>query len=186
MAEMTEKAEKVEKTEKTEMTEMAERPTFRINNRVYLSAGVLFYTIDENDTIHFMLQKVKGHTWLYEDFGGKSHLGDLSIKDVAFRECSEELNHAGGITKEYLETCKYIEYLVPSNKYVSYIIHIPFINADIFGNYEITCNVERTIVWLSYAELWNLHPSLIHPRLQPDFKNWLPLLITESEDLIDQ
>ncbi len=76
------------------------RPSFRVHNRTYIRAGVLFYTVHENGDIYFMMQKVKGQHWQYEDFGGKSQEGDLSLKDVAFRECVEELN--GLITKEFL------------------------------------------------------------------------------------
>lgn len=161
------------------------RPIFKINNHVYLSAGIIFYFVDDKDIIHFMFQKVKGTPWLYEDFGGKSQYGDKSLKDVAIRECLEELNQ-GDDTKKNLESSPCIEYLVPNNKYVSYFININDIfenkftelpSTEVFGDREVLYNIERTVVWLTYAELWNLHPSLIHPRLQPDFKTWLPLLL---------
>jgi hypothetical protein len=161
----------------------ADRPSFRVNNRTYISAGVLFYTVSEDGTIYFLMQKVKGRPWHYEDFGGKSQQGDYSIKDVAFRECIEELNNC--VTKEFLFSRPCIEHLIPYNKYIVFLVHLDFSFMDndlsMFGDREVLWNVERTVVWLKYADLWNMHPTLIHPRLQPDFKQWLALLLTEAD-----
>ena len=160
-----------------------DRPSFRVNNRTYISAGVLFYTVAENGAIYFLMQKVKGKSWQYEDFGGKSQPGDTSIKEVAFRECVEELNDC--ITKEFLLTRPCIEHLIPYNKYVVFLVELEpsFMNKDLsmFGDHEVLWNVERTVVWLKYADLWNMHPTLLHPRMQPDFKQWMALLLTEAD-----
>jgi hypothetical protein len=160
------------------------RPSFRINNRTYISAGVLFYTVVENGDVYFMMQKVKGKSWQYEDFGGKSQQGDLTIKDVAFRECVEELN--GIITKELLSSRPSTEYLVPGNKYIAYLVHLDssFKNTDmsVFSDREFLWNIERKVEWIKYSDLWNMHPTMIHPRLQPDLKQWLPLLLVEAEE----
>ena len=166
-----------------------DRPMFRVNNRTYLSAGVLFCTMSDSGTVYFLMQKVKGKPWQYEDFGGKSQKGDLTIKDVAFRECIEELN--GCITRDFLDNLQCIEYLVPYNKYIAYLVLLPseFMKTDlsIFGENEVgengkdSWNLERNVVWVTYEDLWNMHPSSVHPRLQPDLKHWLPLLLTEAE-----
>ena len=165
------------------ITEEHPRPSFRVNNRTYISAGVLFYTVVDNGDIHFMLQKVKGQSWQYEDFGGKSQQGDQTIKDVAFRECIEELN--GLVTKEFLLDRPCTEYLVPGNKYIAYLVHLDasFMSMDlsVYGDRELLWNIERTVQWVKYADLWNMHPTMIHPRLQPDFKQWLPLLLVEAD-----
>jgi hypothetical protein len=160
-----------------------DRPSFRVNNRTYISAGALPYTVSKDGTIYFLIQKVKGRSWHYEDFGGKSQLGDQSIKDVAFRECTEELNNL--LTEEFLLSLPCIEHLIACNKYVLYLVELDssFMDKDLsmFGDHEVLWNVERTVVWLSYADLWNMHPTLLHPRLQPDFKHWLALLLTEAD-----
>ena len=170
-------------TDLTSVSETEPRPSFRINNRTYISAGVLFYTVHDNGTIYFMLQKIKGRPWQYEDFGGKSQLGDQSIKDVAFRECIEELN--GLITKEFLMSRPCTEYLVPGNKYIAYLIHLDpsFMSNDlsVYGDRELLWDIERTVQWITYSDLWNMHQTMIHPRLQPDFKQWLPLLLVEAD-----
>jgi hypothetical protein len=159
-----------------------DRPSFRINNRTYLSAGVMFCCVDDQGVIRFLLQRVKDKPWIYEDFGGKSQTGDTSIKDVAFRECQEELNNR--FTKEFIQGLPCIEYLIPYNKYVTYLVKLDssHMNMDLssFGDHETLWNIERTVVWVTYEDLWNMHPTLIHPRLQPNFKYWLPILMTES------
>jgi len=160
-----------------------DRPSFRVHNRTYLSAGVMFYCIDSEGIIHFLIQRVKDKSWIYEDFGGKSQKGDKTIKDVAVRESSEELN--GVFTPEFIQGLPCTEYLIPYNKYIAYIAKLDsvYLNMDLtqFGNHELLWNLERSVVWVKYEDLWNMHPSLIHPRLQPNFKYWLPLLLTELE-----
>jgi hypothetical protein len=94
----------------------------------------------------------------------------------------EELN--GCMTREFLDSLPCIEYLVPYNKYIAYLVFLKpdYLNTDlsIFGDREVLWNIERNVVWVSYEELWSMHPSMVHPRLQPDLKHWLPLLLTEA------
>lgn len=161
------------------------RPNFNVNGRSYVSSGVLFFTEDKEGNIYFMLQKITGHSWIYEDFGGKSSEEDTSIKDVAFRECCEELNNEAGITMDFLRSKKAIEYLIPQSKYVLYLIELPYsfketVDMSVFGDKEILCEVPRTVTWLSYRDLMNCYDNEIHPRLIPrDFKSWLPILLSK-------
>ena len=161
------------------------RPSFRIHNRLYLSSGVLFYTINDSGQIFFMLQKMpsdnKQQPWQYEDFGGKSQEGDLTIEDVAFREAEEEINGALGITKEFIKTLPRVQYLLPHNKYALYLVKLDksFLNNDLSecGEQENLFNVSRKVKWMTYRELFEMPQTLLHPRLQPEFKNWMSLLL---------
>ena len=164
------------------MTEI--RPTFRIHNRLYLSSGVLFYAVTDAGEIFFMLQKIpltRQQSWQYEDFGGKSQEGDLSIEAVAFREAEEEINGALGITKEFISSLPRVQYLLPHNKYALYLVKLDssFMNNDpsVYGDRENLFDIERTVKWISYKELFEMPTGFLHPRLQPEFKHWLPLLL---------
>lgn len=170
----------------TRASETAPRPVFDIDGKPYVSSGILLYTIEESGTVSFLVQKVKDHEWIYEDLGGKSAVGDTSIKAVAFRECQEELNHAGGISEEFLDQQlsdprSYV-YCVPDNKYVLYFIYVPHsfkdeLDLSVFGTRETLCDVDRTIVWLSYYDFINSSYKL-HPRIKPDeIKVNLPLIL---------
>ena len=169
-------------------TEAEFRPSFRLHNRIYLSAGVTFYSINSSGEIYFLLQKKpKGTGWDYEDFGGKSQAGDLTIRDVAFRECEEEINGALGIKKSFLETCPQAEFLIPINKYAMYLVKLDekFMKIDtkVFGECETLFSLERTVKWVSYRELFDMPAAMLHPRLQPEFKHWMAILLAEVESL---
>ena len=166
-------------------------------NRIYVSAGVLLYTKDTQGMCSFMMQKTKDRSlgagrgaWMYEDFGGKSDTVDKSIKDVAWRECVEELNGKCNITCDYLdqqlaEGHSFI-YRVPDNKYMLYIIYIPpefkrQMDMSEFGSHEILDGVPRTVTWLSYHDFMKLDSKDLHPRFKPDeLRDKLPLLIAST------
>lgn len=175
---------------------MTERPVFIEKNRLYVSAGVLLYTKDPQGTCSFMLQKIKDRgPWTYEDFGGKSDVCDKSIKDTALRECLEELNcledsYTGPITWQFLETQladrRSIVYRVPDNKYILYIIYVPYelkssMNMKDFGTYEILDGIQRTVTWLSYRDFMELDSKDLHPRFKPtELRDNLALLIART------
>lgn len=168
------------------MTE--DRTAFEIDGRVYVSAGVMFYTIDKDNGIHFLLQELPPERTgrRLEDFGGKSNRDDTSIEDVAFRECQEELNFANGIDtpflKKYLDSDMSYVYRIPENKYVLYLIHLPIefktsLDLAAFGKKEIHCDVVRKVRWITYYDMMQGFRSL-HPRLKPEeFRNNLPLIL---------
>ena len=158
---------------------MTERPCFYINNKPYLSAGVLFYSLDQQGNIYFMLQHVKEKPWKYEDFGGKSQNGDQTIMDVAIRECCEELNEI--FDKSFFMKRECIQYLIPDSKYVLYLFSLDpeYINCNTqhFGNHETLTGVKRDVVWLTYREL--VEHRAIHPRLV-DLKYEVSLLLADT------
>jgi 8-oxo-dGTP pyrophosphatase MutT (NUDIX family) len=170
---------------------MSDRPVFTENNRIFVSAGVLLYTKDTQGIYSFMMQKTQNRgSWIYEDLGGKSDPNDKSIKDVAFRECLEELNFKGGITRDYLEQQLLdphsITYSVVDNKYMLYIIYVPYeikakMNMNEFGDHELLDGVPRTVTWLSYRDFMSLDSKDLHPRFKPDeLRDNLPLLIARN------
>jgi 8-oxo-dGTP pyrophosphatase MutT (NUDIX family) len=148
------------------------RPCFELNGYPVVSAGVLPY-VRENGNILFMVQKIersKTYNWDYEDFGGKSDETDKSIKDVAYRECAEELNRAAGFTEEFLYSLEQSDVIVvPNSKYALHLVKLPHRNFDVkeFGTTEILTGIKREVVWLSYKEFMeaSLHPRLITKEL---------------------
>ena len=164
-----------------------DRPSFIVDGKVYVSAGVLVYTIDQS-TIWCLLQHItditdiawdyQGQKWEWEDFGGKSEHTDQNIKDVAFRECSEETN--GVLTREFLDACysdsKSFQIRVPEYKYIVYVIYVPpsklsewnCHSTNIFGDTEQSTGIKRIIRWITYAEVINHHQNKrLHPRMTP-------------------
>ena len=168
---------------------MSDRPSFIIDGKVYVSAGVLFYTEDPRGRVYFMMQGTKDAARV-EDFGGKSEKGDASIQDVAFRECMEELNHQGGVTKEFLtehmQSKRSIEYRIPELKYMLYIVYVPYsfkegLDVEVFGDYETHDNIDRSVFWITYHDLMKLPSYAIHARLKPDeFKINMSLVIAQG------
>jgi hypothetical protein len=170
-------------------SERNERPVFLVKNRIYVSAGVLPYTVEEDGTRSFLVQKILDCKWKYEDFGGKSDIGDTCIEDVAFRECAEEMNNVGPITREYLKSQlkdnRSVIYRIPDDKYMLYIIYVPIdlkntLNLEIYGNVN-DDHTTRKVEWISYKNLIETNDNDLHPRFIPvDFKNNLPLLMSHS------
>lgn len=168
---------------------MSDRTRFLDKNRVYVSAGVMFYTIHpQTQVCYFMMQKCTRGTWKLEDFGGKSSVDDTSIKDVAFRECQEELNYKGGIDYEFLqkqlEDSRSITHRTPKNKYLMYLIYMPYefktkLNMEEFGDYEELDKIKRQVLWISYKDFMELPMQDIHPRFNPDddFRNKMPIIL---------
>lgn len=171
---------------------MTDRPIFFYKNRTYVSAGVILYTINpESQNCSFLLQRSSRNSWEYEDFGGKSDKEDKSILDVALRECREELNFEGGITEEFLLTQlndrRSFEYLVPSCKYVLYMIYVPFefktaMDMSVFGTYEKLDQIRRDVLWMSYKQLNELSHNDLHPRFNQndEFRARLPILLARA------
>lgn len=171
------------------------RPSFTVQNRVYVSAGIMFCTSDNHGNIKFLLQcRTDGKkSWEYEDFGGKSAPGDKSILDVAIRECLEEMAPPGQeppapFTKEYLrglvDQDNSVTYPIPEDKYMLYIVHLDGptaegLDLDSFGQIN-DDEVNRRVVWTTYESFMKLDDYLIHPRLIPnDLKVKMPLVLAQ-------
>lgn len=165
-----------------------ERPCFLIDNRVYVSAGVLPYTVDSKDTYYFLFQRLTNDTrkWTYEDFGGKSMAGDTSISAVAFRECHEETNYRDTFTPAFLESQlqdkRSVIYRISESKYLLYLIYVPpelkdTMNLEQFGTSN-NDEQQRVLEWISYKSLMEIDDKDMHPRFIPsDFKCNLPLIL---------
>lgn len=167
-----------------------ERPSFLVKNRVYVSAGVLPYTMDMHGNYYFLFQRLTNddRRWTYEDFGGKSEYGDASIEDVAFRECYEETNFLDAFKPEYLrqqlKDYRSIIYRVQECKYMLYLIYVPMDLKDSLdlSKFGIKNNDEqpRIVEWLSYKSVMELDDLELQPRIMPmDFKNNLALMLAQ-------
>lgn len=169
------------------------RPCFKINNQKYVSAGAMLYTIKDGK-IFFMMQKIAADgkfncTWEWEDFGGKSEKGDRSIKEVAVRECWEELN--GKVEKEFLHKqiademsfrCK-----IPQCKYMLYVIYVPpdymdRFTTEIFGDMEDLDKVKRTVHWIGYDMFYRyVIAKKVTPRLKGNATNLIIRLASKGD-----
>jgi len=147
------------------------RPTF-FNNGEELreneirAGGVIFYTFI-NEKLHILLIK-KTETNIYEDFGGKTDMLDLTILDTISREVDEESNKI--FSQENIK--KILENNIKNNvynrksKYTIYFLEISNIDCTLFGNKEIHDNIPRTVHWISYDEFIDLKiKNKINPRL---------------------
>lgn len=172
-----------------------QRPTFLVNNKVYVSAGVLIYTNDEMENYYFLFQRLTNdkRMWTYEDFGGKSQNGDNSIEDVAFRECYEETNKlvfTPEFLKKQLKDRRSVIYQIPECKYMLYIIYVPYdfkenLDLDQFG-IKNNDDQPRILEWLSYKSLMELDTTDLQPRFMPtDFKINLPIILARPRMLPD-
>ena len=118
------------------------------------AAGCLFYN---KKTQSLLLISYADKNWPnYDDFGGTVIEHDNTIFETIQREVSEETN--GHISEIYMrkliksknyktfynETCKYF-FLVAN-------IENEFEDTSIFGNYEETDNILRTVSWIKYTD----------------------------------
>lgn len=139
-----------------------ERPHFTIDNRIYVSAGIILYTRKDGQEL-FLLQQYYDQVtskWIWEDFGGKSEASDKSIMDVAIRECLEELN--SDITYDFLSSCihdkRSIIHKIPESKYMLHVAYIDETYVEYFSDYG---------RWLDLLQLKDfIKKKLLHPRIQ--------------------
>jgi 8-oxo-dGTP pyrophosphatase MutT (NUDIX family) len=165
------------------------RPKFTYKNQIYVSAGVVPYTLDKHGNYYLLLQRLTNDSrqWTYEDFGGKSEEGDQSIEDVAFRECYEETNYIETFTPQYLkqqlEDSRSVIYRISSCKYMLYLIYVPpelkdTLDLAKFG-IENDDKQPRVLEWLSYKSVMELDDEELQPRFNPrEFKDNLSLLLS--------
>jgi ADP-ribose pyrophosphatase YjhB (NUDIX family) len=117
------------------------------------ACGCLFFRI-HNKKLQLLLIKYAEPNWpRLDDFGGQIDELDNSVKDAISRETSEETNNV--ITKEFMNT-----HLIISNSFynkvskyyvvVSQVDNDFYPDTNIFGNFEETDKINRTISWFDY------------------------------------
>jgi hypothetical protein len=169
---------------------MGHRKTFKINNKIYVSAGIILYTVD-NGIYNFLLQKTDRGSWVYEDFGGKSEDIDTCIKDTAFREFLQETNCTEADSTIFntafldmqLTDKRSIIYPIQEYKYMLYIIYVSpqlknHLKLEDFDVIEKHDNIKRTVLWLSYKEIEEFSDEHIHPRIL-GFKQDIALIMAK-------
>lgn len=123
------------------------------------ACGSLFYTIEDNK-LKLLLINYTDINWpRLDDFGGKIDMTDMSVFDSMVREVSEETNNI--ITSDYLnmkinENTK--TFYNKQSKYYVWLINVnnnEFQDTSIFGNIEISDNIERNIKWYDFNEIKN-------------------------------
>ena len=148
------------------------RPTFYHlgkgdKNSEIRAAGALFYSFKNNNLNLLMIRKTNDK--IYEDFGGKTDMEDMTILDTISREVFEESNKI--FKKEFvmkkLLNKNSIKIYNNKSKYLLFLIRLNFnINPSKFGNVEFHDNIKRTVKWINYQKYENLKlNNKINPRL---------------------
>ena len=132
-------------------------------NNSISACGCLLYKI-LNDELLLLLISYKDPSWpKLDDFGGRVDDSDKTVYDTISRETSEETN--GVITKSAIK--KLMKHCIAKfyNKQAKYFSMLIEVNSDdfedtlLFGDTEITDNIERTIKWHAYS---NVKTKLAH------------------------
>lgn len=168
-----------------------ERPHFYHRHQMFVSAGIIPYTVDNAGKYQFLLQRLtdEDRKWTYEDFGGKSNVCDRSIMDIAIRECYEETNSMEEFNPEFLKQqiadSRTVIYRIPAYKYMLYLTYVPveLLNLDLskFGTRNDEDN--RVLEWVSYSTLMGFDDQEFHPRLGGELKTSLPLILAHTGQL---
>ncbi len=123
------------------------------------ACGSLFYKIEDN-VVKLLLIKYNDINWpRLDDFGGKIDMSDESVFDAMTREVMEETNNI--ITYDYLKNAINNDTKVFYNnqsKYYLWLIRVDntiFTDTSVFGNNEISENIDRSINWYNFSEIKN-------------------------------
>jgi HD superfamily phosphodiesterase len=119
------------------------------------ACGCLFYKI-KNSGLELLLIKYKSKDWpKLDDFGGKIDLEDESVESAMKREVSEETNGIIVLDKDlHCYSRKY--FYNQKSKYYCCLIEVDedFCNdTSIFGDLEITDNIERNVDWYNFSNI---------------------------------
>jgi 8-oxo-dGTP pyrophosphatase MutT (NUDIX family) len=120
------------------------------------ACGCLFYKLVEGELYLLLITYADPEWSRYDDFGGKIDLTDASVMDAIIRETSEETNHI--INKKILRKCDYDEFYNRQSKYYSILIEVDddfYPDTSIFGEYENTDKIKRTVDWHKYNDCKN-------------------------------
>ena len=176
----------------------ARRPTFLYEDQPVRAAGVLFYTIIDNQVELLMYNDDYNY---YQDFGGKTSLDDFNYENTAFRECEEETNRIitqKMLVEQYTNNLNIFKTLY-NNKYVVFCIRLDnyFINnmdlnnTSIFGDLEIFDNIPRTVHWIKFKDIddYNIHARLkfndfydFFNKLQPNSTKYRFYYVANTKD----
>jgi 8-oxo-dGTP pyrophosphatase MutT (NUDIX family) len=151
------------------------RPKFLFNNKEVLSAGVLFYTIIDNNT-YYLLRKdnSKKNYNKWSDLGGKSDKEDKVLFDTITRELLEETNNEINklLNVDSFNALK--AWIIKSNykiiynkicKYLIFKIRLYDLKITDFSNIY----AEDTVVSWKYIDKDT--KILLHPRLKKKYLN---------------
>lgn len=123
------------------------------------ACGCMFYKIVDNK-LQLLLIKYDDPNWpLLDDFGGQIDEDDNTIIDAICRETSEETNNiiTSDFIKDWIENDANIKtFYNKTSKYYSKIIETKnnfYPDTEIFGDFEITDKIKRTVKWFDYAEI---------------------------------
>lgn len=138
---------------------------YNYDNLPIRAGGVMFYYINKNKTIDFLMMECNGKL---EDFGGRTDYKDINFKHTVAREVEEESNCI--FTKEkVLELISYEKPIYSKHsKYIIFFIELKIkINPKIFGNKEYYDNISRSVSWINVSFLKNnKNKYKLNPRLK--------------------
>ncbi len=121
------------------------------------ACGCLFYRISKEHYLEFLLIKYQSSEWpRLDDLGGRIDVEDNTIFDAINREVKEETNEKINFSDHFRE--KYESFYNKKSKYYCIAIELDedaYSNTSIFGDLEVTDNIERTIKWYKYNECEN-------------------------------
>lgn len=121
------------------------------------ACGILFYRNTDNGK-ELLLMKYADPKWnKLDDFGGCIDASDSSVIEAIVRETSEESN--GKITREMVESIisenKYKVFYNNYSKYYSIVVEVDntfFPDTSVFGDFEESDKINRTIGWYNYND----------------------------------
>jgi hypothetical protein len=120
------------------------------------ACGSLFYKLVDG-ILYLLLITYADPEWSrYDDFGGKIEFTDASVIDAIIRETSEETNDI--INKKILRKCDYDDFYNRQSKYYNILIEVDddfFPDTTIFGEFENTDRIKRTVDWHKYDDCKN-------------------------------
>jgi hypothetical protein len=137
---------------------MNERPSFQVGHHNYVSAGIIPFTL-HNDNPYYLMS-FRDDKQRLEDFGGKSAPGDSTLMNVALREYEEENNGKRPITCDNIvafipvPTCKYMIYFAKVNWDVS-------VRQDALR--EPGTDYDRHPIWITKE---TIHAYTLNPRIK--------------------
>ena len=132
-----------------------------IDNNIYkniISAcGCLFIRV-HNKKLQLLLISYKDPNWpKYDDFGGRIDIDDNTVNDAICREVSEETNDV--ITKKQIKKTLMDDNIIFYNRQSKYycVVHqidnFKYNDSSIFGDFEKTDKIYRTINWFDYDKV---------------------------------
>lgn len=125
------------------------------------ACGCLFYKIVDDELYLLLISYKDKENWpKLDDLGGRIDAQDQTVFDGISRETCEETNEQ--ITHEYiakrLKENEYKSFYNNSSKYYCILLEVDdsfFNDTTVFGEFEKTDQIYRTIHWFKYQEVKN-------------------------------